>query len=102
MIRLYKEKFEMFKAQKRKTLSISLPSSLYKELERLANENAIGKGDLIRKIIHQYIETAKSWKEIRKWGDESALELGIKEPDEVERLVEAYRKEMSDDPDGGR
>jgi metal-responsive CopG/Arc/MetJ family transcriptional regulator len=92
----------MFKTQKRRTLSISLPPSLYKDLERLADENAIGKGELIRKIIGQYIETAKRWKQIRKWGDESALELGIKEPDEVERLVEGYRKEMSSDQNSGR
>jgi len=92
----------MFKTQKRKTLSISLPQSLHKELEKLADENAMGKGDLIRQIISQYVETAKRWKKIRKWGDGSALELGIREPDEVERLVEEYRKEMSSDQNSGR
>jgi len=88
---------EIFMAEgnKRKILNISLPPGLYREVERLAKEQAKAKGEFVREVLRQYVETDRRWKQIRKWGEESAKELKIKGEREVENIVEQYRKDQS-------
>jgi predicted transcriptional regulator len=80
---------------KRKILNISLPPELYKKVEKLAEEQAKAKGEFVREVIRQYVETDRRWKQIRKWGEETAKRLKIKNEKEVERVIEQYRKEQS-------
>ena len=54
---------------KRKILNISLPAGLYREVEKLAEEQAKAKGEFVREVLRQYVETDKRWKQIRKWGE---------------------------------
>ena len=79
---------------KRKILNISLPAGLYREVEKLAEEQAKAKGEFVREVIRQYVETDKRWKQIRKWGEESAKRLKIKDEGEVEGIIEQYRREQ--------
>ena len=79
---------------KRKILNISLPAGLYREVEKLAEEQAKAKGEFVREVIRQYVETDKRWKQIRKWGEESAKRLKIKDTGEVEGIIEQYRREQ--------
>ena len=51
---------------KRKTLNISMPPGLYREVEKLAKEQAKAKGEFVREVIRQYVETHRRWKQIRK------------------------------------
>ena len=46
-------------------------------------------------MIRQYIESDRRWKQIRKWGEETAKKLGIKNEMAIENIVEEYRKEIS-------
>ena len=78
---------------KRKILNISLPPELYKEVEKLSKEQAKAKGEFVREVIRQYVATDKRWKQIRKWGDESALRIGVKDQRDVEGIIEQYREE---------
>jgi len=80
---------------KRKILNISMPSELYNEMEKLADEQAKAKGEFLRELIRQYIESDRRWKQIRKWGDETAKRLGIKDDTAVEDIIEEYRREIS-------
>ena len=80
---------------KRKILNISLPPGLYKEVERLAKEQAKAKGEFVREVLRQYVEMDRRWKQIRKWGEESAKRLRIKGGREVENIIEQYRKNQS-------
>jgi len=80
---------------KRKILNISMPSELYNEMEKLADEQAKAKGEFVRELIRQYIESDRRWKQIRKWGDETAKRLGIKDEAAIEDIVEDYRREIS-------
>jgi len=80
---------------KRKVLNISLPPALYREVERLAKEQAKAKGEFAREVLRQYVETHKRWKEIREWGTESAERLKVRSTSQVEELIEQYRKEQS-------
>jgi metal-responsive CopG/Arc/MetJ family transcriptional regulator len=80
---------------KRKVLNISLPPALYREVERLTKEQAKTKGEFAREVLRQYVETDKRWKQIRKWGTESAERFKVRSTSQVEELIEQYRKEQS-------
>ena len=47
----------------------------------------------MREVIRLYVASDKRWKQIRKWGKESAQEFGIKDQRDVEGVIEQYRKE---------
>jgi len=72
----------------RKILNISLPQKLYSEIEKSAKREDKTKAELARDALRGYIESQKRWQEIRKWGTESAKRLGIKNEDDVERLLD--------------
>ncbi len=80
---------------KRKVLNISLPPALYKEVERLAKEQAKAKGEFAREVLRQYVETEKRWRQIRKWGMENAERLKVRGERQVEEIIKQYRKEQS-------
>ncbi len=85
----------MINKTKRKILNISMSSELFNEVEKLAKEQAKAKGEFVREVIRQYIESDRRWKQIRKWGEETAKKLGIKNEMAIENIVEEYRKEIS-------
>jgi predicted transcriptional regulator len=85
----------MSEGTKRKILNISLPPALYREVERLAKEQAKAKGEFAREVLRQYVETDKRWRQIRKWGMESAERLKVQDESQVEEIIEQYRKEQS-------
>jgi len=70
-----------------------MPPELYKDVEKLAEEQAKAKGEFVREVIRQYVATDRRWKEIRKWGEKSAQRLGIKDQRDVEGILEQYRRE---------
>jgi len=80
---------------KRKVLNISLPPALYREVERLAKEQAKAKGEFAREVLRQYVEMDKRWRQIRKWGMESAERFKVQDESQVEDVIEQYRKEQS-------
>ena len=90
-----KEEIFMINKTKRKILNISLPSELYKEVEKLAKEEAKAKGEFVREVIRQYIKRDRLWKQLRKWGKETVKGLGIEDENEVEDIIAQYRKEQS-------
>ena len=85
----------MINKTKRKILNISMSSELFNEVEKLAKEQAKAKGEFVREVIRQYIESDRRWKQIRKWGEETAKKMGIKNEMAIENIVEEYRKEIS-------
>ncbi len=85
----------MVGGSKRKILNISLPPELYREVEKLAEEQAKAKGEFVREVIRQYVATDRRWKQIRKWGEETSQRLRIKDQRDVEGIIEQYRKEQS-------
>jgi ribosomal protein L32E len=69
-------------------------SHVYKEVERLAKEQAKAKGEFAREVLRQYVETDKRWRQIWKWGMESAKRLQLQAESQVEEVIEQYRKEQ--------
>ena len=79
----------------RKILNISLPSELYRAVERLATGQAKAKGEFVREALRQYVASEERWKRIRGWGRERGKSLRVQNQSDVARIVEEYRKEVS-------
>ena len=79
----------------RKILNISLPSELYRAVERLATGQAKAKGEFVREALRQYVASEERWKRIRGWGRESGKSLRVQNQSDVAGVVEEYRKEVS-------
>lgn len=80
-------------ARQTKIINISLPPEIYREVDELAQQKGVSRSELLRQALKQYVTSERRWQQIRKWGEESAKELGIKEEREVEKLIHEFRKE---------
>jgi CopG family transcriptional regulator/antitoxin EndoAI len=69
-----------------KILNISLPPEMYEEIEQMAREESRTKSELMREAFRQY-QFNRRWRLLRRWGEETALRLGIQSDDDVERLA---------------
>jgi CopG family transcriptional regulator/antitoxin EndoAI len=67
-------------------LNISLPPQMYEEIEQIAREENRTKSELMREAFRQY-RFNRQWRLLRRWGEETALRLGIQSDDDVERLA---------------
>jgi CopG family transcriptional regulator/antitoxin EndoAI len=74
-----------------KVLTVSLPQEMFKQTEKIAKEENRTRSELFREALRQYIASRERWKEIRKWGRQSAKELGVKSEADVERLIDEFR-----------
>ena len=72
--------------EEEKTITLSLPSRIIEELDRMASEENTTVSQLLRTAIDQYFKSGRLWKQIYKWGEEAAKELGIKDEEDIERM----------------
>ena len=82
-------------ARKTRIVNLSLPQETYKQVEELADQKEISKSELLREALKQYIASEKRWQQIRRWGAETAKKLGIKDEDDVDRIIHEFRQEKS-------
>jgi len=80
-------------AGKAKILSLSVSQKTYEQLQELAEQMEISKSDLLRTALRQYIASERRWQQIRRWGEETAKELNIKDEDDVDRIIHEFRQE---------
>lgn len=71
-------------------ITISLPSDLLRETQRLAKEEARTRSDLIREALRQYL-VSRRWQRLRQWGAETAERLGLKTEADLQRLLDEVR-----------
>ena len=82
-------------ARTTKIVNFSLPPEIYKQVEELAKQKETSKSQVLREALKQYVASEKRWQQIRKWGEETTKRLGIKDEDDVERIIDEYRQEKS-------
>ena len=70
----------------RRIINISMPPALAKRVEKVAKEENRTKSELLREAFRRY-ELDKDWAKIRAVGRETALRMGIKTYDDVERIA---------------
>ena len=78
-----------------KIVNFPLPSEIYKQVEELAKQKETSRSQVLREVLKQYVASEKRWQQIRKWGEETTKRLGIKDENDVERIIDEYREEKS-------
>ena len=82
---------------KRKTvvINLSLPHEIYKQLEELATRMEISESEVLSEVLKWYVVSERKWQRIRRWGEETAKRLDIKDEDDVDRMIHEFRQEKS-------
>jgi CopG family transcriptional regulator/antitoxin EndoAI len=73
-----------------KPITISLPTDLLRETQRVAREEARTRSELIRDALRQYL-ASRRWQRLRQWGAETAERLGLKSEADLQRLLDDVR-----------
>lgn len=76
-----------------KTMSVSLPPEMVKEVERLAAIEKKSKSQLFRDMFELYEEMQRErrWQNVRQAGSRAAKRLGITSEEDIERLIHEVR-----------
>jgi CopG family transcriptional regulator/antitoxin EndoAI len=70
--------------------SLSLPSDLVRQAERLAKEEGRTKTEVLREALRRYSEE-KRWRRLKRYGAGRARKAGMTAAD-VQRAVREYRR----------
>lgn len=83
-----------------KLISISILPELLAEAERLAQEENRTRSELIREALRRYI-SEKKWQKLTHYARLKAAEAGIETEEDVQRLIDEYRRAPSHNQSGG-
>lgn len=78
-------------ARQTKIVNMSLPADLYRLVNKLAKQKKATRSEILRESLAQYVASEQRWKQIRKWGEESAKRLGIRNEEDVDRMIHELR-----------
>jgi CopG family transcriptional regulator/antitoxin EndoAI len=70
--------------------SLSLPSDLVREAERLAKQEGRTKTEILREALRRYSEERR-WRGLQRYGAGRAKKVGMSETD-VERAIQEFRR----------
>lgn len=73
-----------------KPITVSLPTDLLRETQRVARDEARTRSELIRDALRQYLPTRR-WQRLRQWGADTAERLGLKTEADLQRLLDGAR-----------
>jgi metal-responsive CopG/Arc/MetJ family transcriptional regulator len=76
-----------------KIVNFSLPPDIYGEIEKVAKEKGTSRSQILREALKQYLTSEKRWQRIREWGEETRERLGIKDENDIDRLIHEFREE---------
>lgn len=70
----------------RQVVSISLPQKSLLLLEKICQEQAKTRSEVIREFIRKYSQE-KQWQKIFSWGEETAVKFDLKSEEDILRLI---------------
>ncbi len=73
-----------------KPITISLPTNILRETERIAKEEVRTRTDVIRDALNQYV-ASRRWQRLRQWGAQTAERLELKTEEDLQRLLGRVR-----------
>ena len=76
-----------------KTITFSLPPEMADRVDEVMKQQGRSRSEFLREAVLRYIEECE-WRQLLQYGETKAREKGIG-PDDVSRLVEEYRAEVS-------
>lgn len=80
-------------ARPSQTFTISLPSELAEEVDRVAGAERRTRSELLREAFRQYVQRRRRWEQIFAFSEAKAKEVGIESEADVDRLLEEYKRE---------
>ncbi len=73
-----------------KPITISLPTNILRETERIAKEEVRTRTDVIREALNQYV-ASRRWQRLRQWGAQTAERLELKTEEDLQSLLDRVR-----------
>ncbi|MEK9171193.1 MAG: ribbon-helix-helix domain-containing protein [Patescibacteria group bacterium] len=73
------------------TFNIALPSDLVARMDQVATDEYRNRSELIREAVRVYMEDRMEWNNIFEFGRKAAKRAGIKNEEDVNRIVQEYR-----------
>ena len=73
------------------TLNIALPIELVKKVDERAKKDYKNRSELIREALRVYLQDMAEWEEIFDYGEKAMREMGIKNEEEVNKIVYEFR-----------
>ncbi len=73
-----------------KPITISLPTNILRETERIAKEEVRTRTDVIREALNQYV-ASRRWRRLREWGAQTAERLELKTEEDLQNLLDRVR-----------
>lgn len=77
-----------------RTMTISLPPKLVKEVDRKARTEGRSRSELVREALRQYLARQDRWEQIFSYGGEAAARAGVTDQD-VARAVKQRRRKRA-------
>jgi len=77
--------------QQQRTVTISLPPQLAKQIDSLARKEGRSRSELMREALRQYMARGRRWEQIFALGEEIARRDGLKGSD-VDAAVKRRRR----------
>jgi predicted transcriptional regulator len=78
-----------------KIVSISLSKDVYEQMEEFVVMMKTSESDIMSEALKQYMASEKRWQHIRKRGEETAKAFGIRNEDDVGKIIHDFRREKS-------
>lgn len=73
-----------------KPITISLPTNILRETERIAKEEVRTRTDVIRDALNQYV-VSRRWQRLRQWGAQTAKRLELNTEEDLQNLLDRVR-----------
>jgi len=76
-----------------RVVNMSVDEGLYADIDRMASERGTSRSQVLREALARYVAAETHWRELLRWGEESAGRAGILSDADVERIMHEYREE---------
>lgn len=73
------------------TFNIALPKELVKKVDEVAKKEYRNRSELIREALRIYLKNMEEWEQIFEYGKKVGKKMGIKNEEDVNRIVYEYR-----------
>ena len=75
-----------------KTINISLPADLLKQIDRKAQEEYRSRSELLKEATLIYIQTKDNWRVLQQDLAAKAKKMDLRDEKDIEALVDSLRK----------
>lgn len=75
-----------------KTINISLPFELLKEIDHKAKEEYRSRSELFKEATLMYIQTKDNFKVLQENLSQRAKKMGLKRESQIEEMIDSLRK----------